>query len=242
MTTSQRSWLTGGVWPWTPASGVKAAHPNARFTTPAASARSSPRMGRPQGRAHQRVPLGGRRKTVVPLVNEALDWEHGVFLGATMASETTAANLAEVGKLRFDPFAMLPSAAITWRLFKHWLKIGKGLRQTAPYRFLTSTGSGGAKTVISCGLDSATTAACWNGCSTAATMRRPPARRRLDTSRGTLNVKGLDIPASDLMICLKSMQDGKPWCRKSKSISPSSATAACRNDAAAGKALKARLG
>ena len=122
---------------WSPSSDKPAAHPNARFTVPAAQCPEiCSDWEKPEGVPIDIFIFGGRRASVVPLVTEAFDWNHGVFLGATAASETTAAIVGKVGALRRDPFAMTPFCGYNMAdYFQHWLDMGDKLGSKAPRIF-----------------------------------------------------------------------------------------------------------
>jgi phosphoenolpyruvate carboxykinase (GTP) len=187
---------------WTPQCDDPAAHPNARFTTPAAQDPAiAPDWEDPKGVPVDAMLFGGRRSTVVPLIHEAFDWEHGVFLGAQMSSETTAAASGEVGKLRRDPFAMLPFCGYHMAdYWGHWLEIGKREGAKLPKIFYVNWFrkdlESGKFLWPGFGENSRVLEWVFRRCDDAAEAAETPIGRV--PTVGSLNTEGLDMPEDEL--------------------------------------------
>ena len=156
--------------PWTPESKTPAAHPNSRFATPMTNNPAcAPEANDPNGVPISAIIFGCRRATTIPLVYQSFNWIHGVFVGATLSSETTAAATGAVGRLRRDPMAMLPFCGYNMgHYFRHWLKYAQKASHPPPH-FSVSIGFGAMKTGGSFGRDLARTCASSNGSWTVAT-------------------------------------------------------------------------
>jgi phosphoenolpyruvate carboxykinase (GTP) len=187
---------------WTPDGEEPAAHPNARFTTPAAQ---DPAIASdwedPKGVPIDAMLFGGRRSTVVPLIHEAFDWQHGVFLGAQMSSETTAAAAGAVGKLRRDPMAMLPFCGYHMAdYWAHWLRIGEKDGAKLPKIFYVNWFrkdlESGRFLWPGFGENSRVLEWVFRRCDDAVEARDTPIGRVPTT--GSLNTEGLDMPDAEL--------------------------------------------
>jgi phosphoenolpyruvate carboxykinase (GTP) len=186
---------------WTPESEKPAAHPNARFTTPAAQCPTiAPEWEDPAGVPIDAFLFGGRRATTVPLVHEAFDWEHGVFLGATMSSEKTAAAAGNVGELRFDPMAMLPFCGYNMAdYFAHWLKLGEREGARLPRIFYVNwfrKDADGQFLWPGFGENSRVLEWVFRRCEGSAEARRSPIG--LLPAEGAIDIEGLDLSAAQM--------------------------------------------
>ncbi|HVL50550.1 MAG TPA: phosphoenolpyruvate carboxykinase (GTP) [Actinomycetota bacterium] len=206
--------------PWTPASGTPSSHPNARFTAPAAQCPViAPEWEDPKGVPISAMLFGGRRATAVPLVTEAFDWQHGVFLGSIMASETTAAQAGAVGNVRRDPFAMLPFCGYNMADYMaHWLSIGERSNPDAlPKIFYVNwfrKDANGKWLWPGFGENSRVIAwVCERVAGKADTVETPLGRV---PAPGSLNTEGLDVSPEELEILLSV--DGEDWKAEAKSI------------------------
>jgi phosphoenolpyruvate carboxykinase (GTP) len=191
---------------WTPDSEAPAAHPNARFTVPASQCPSiAPEWEDPGGVPIDAFLFGGRRATVVPLVHEAFDWEHGVFLGAIMGSEKTAAADGTVGELRFDPMAMLPFCGYHMAdYFGHWLAVGRREGARLPKVFMVNwfrKGDGGRYLWPGFGDNSRVLAWIFRRCDDEAEAAETPIG--LVPAPGAIDTEGLDISDEDMAELLK---------------------------------------
>ena len=201
---------------WTPADGRPAAHANARFTVPASQDPAiADEWQDPAGVPIDGIMFGGRRAGVVPLVREAFDWTHGVFMGSIMSSETTAAAFGEVGRLRFDPFAMLPFCGYNMAdYWAHWLEIGRSTTpEKLPRIFYVNwfrRGADGRWLWPGFGENSRVLEWMFRRCDGAATAEETPIGWL--PAPHDLDVTGLDVTADDLAELLRV--DASAWSRE----------------------------
>jgi phosphoenolpyruvate carboxykinase (GTP) len=197
--------------PWTPKKGKPAAHPNARFTAPARQCPViAPEWEDPKGVPISAILFGGRRATVVPLVTEARDWQHGTFLGSIISSEKTAAAAGKVGELRRDPMAMLPFCGYNMAdYWSHWLAIGKRAGAVLPKIYYVNwfrKSDGGDFLWPGFGENSRVLEWVFGRCEgTAKAVETPIGNLPAD---GALDLDGLDVSREDLAQLLRVDIDG----------------------------------
>jgi phosphoenolpyruvate carboxykinase (GTP) len=187
--------------PWTRDLKTNAAHPNSRFTAPASQCPViAPEWENPHGVPISAILFGGRRATVVPLIQEARDWKHGVFLGSMMGSEKTAAATGKVGVLRRDPMAMLPFCGYNMAdYWAHWLRIGKHAGAALPRIYLVNwfrKGAGGDYLWPGFGENARVLKWIFERCEGTAKAAETPLGRL--PAEGELDIAGLDVSEEDL--------------------------------------------
>jgi phosphoenolpyruvate carboxykinase (GTP) len=202
---------------WTPDSDTPAAHPNARFTTPASQCPSiADEWEDPRGVPISAMLFGGRRSTVVPLVLEARDWAHGVFLGSTMSSEKTAAAAGKVGQVRWDPMAMLPFCGYHMAdYFGHWLRIGERKGAKLPLIFNVNwfrKGDDGKFLWPGYGENSRVLAWVFRRCEGKADAVETPIGLVPPVGEGGIDIDGLDATAETMETLLEVDVEG--WCEQ----------------------------
>jgi len=197
--------------PWTPKKGKPAAHPNARFTAPARQCPViAPEWEDPKGVPISAILFGGRRATVVPLVTEARDWQHGTFLGSIISSEKTAAAAGKVGELRRDPMAMLPFCGYNMAdYWSHWLQIGRRAGAVLPKIYYVNwfrKSDGGDFLWPGFGENSRVLKWVFERCEGTAKAIETPIGNLPAT--GALDLDGLDVSRDDLAELLRVDVDG----------------------------------
>jgi phosphoenolpyruvate carboxykinase (GTP) len=197
--------------PWTPKKGKPAAHPNARFTAPARQCPViAPEWEDPKGVPISAILFGGRRATVVPLVNEARDWQHGTFLGSIISSEKTAAAAGKVGELRRDPMAMLPFCGYNMAdYWSHWLAIGQRAGAVLPKIYYVNwfrKSDGGDFLWPGFGENSRVLQWVFDRCEGTAKAIETPIGNL--PANAALDLEGLDVSAEDLAELLRVDVDG----------------------------------
>jgi phosphoenolpyruvate carboxykinase (GTP) len=202
---------------WTPDSDDPAAHPNARFTTPASQCPSiADEWEDPRGVPISAMLFGGRRSTVVPLVLEARDWTHGVFLGSTMSSEKTAAAAGKVGQVRWDPMAMLPFCGYHMAdYFGHWLKIGERKGAKLPLIFNVNwfrKGDDGKFLWPGYGENSRVLAWIFRRCEGKAQAVQTPIGLVPPVGEGGIDIDGLEVTPENMETLLEVDVEG--WCEQ----------------------------
>jgi phosphoenolpyruvate carboxykinase (GTP) len=197
--------------PWSPQSDKAAAHPNARFTAPAAQCPViAPEWEDPRGVPISGILFGGRRASVVPLVNEARDWQQGTFFGTIISSETTAAAFGAIGKLRRDPMAMLPFCGYNMAdYWNHWLQMGRRQDVELPRIFYVNwfrKDDGGKFIWPGFGENSRVLKWIFERCEGSARAVETPIGRL--PSMDALDLNGLDVNAEQLAALLRVEIDG----------------------------------